>query len=62
MNFIIDKWYKTNDGYHVKFIVNIMQDGMYHIFRHTKENDYAPYYTDESGKTAYGSYILEEII
>jgi hypothetical protein len=58
--FIIGDWYKTSDGFNVEFIRSIKDDGMYNVFRHTKEHGYDPYYTDADGKTAYGEQIIQE--
>lgn len=54
------KEYKTSDGFVVTFVSPIKKDGMYNVFRHTKELDYKPYYTDIEGKTAYGEEVLSE--
>lgn len=52
MKFEKGKWHKTTDGYDVEFIVPIEKDGMYNVFRHTEDNDFRPYYTDENGVTS----------
>lgn len=57
MKYIKGYWYKTSDGFNVKFIKSIKEDGMYNVFRHTKELGYGPYYTDTNGNTAYGTTI-----
>ena len=53
------KWYKTSDGFNVEFIKTIEEDGMYNVFRHARDMDFAPYYTDKNGVTAYGEKIIK---
>ena len=48
----------TSDGFVVTFVRPIEVDGMYNVFRHMKELDYKPYYTDEFGKTEQGERVL----
>ena len=60
IKFEVGKWYTTNLGFQVEFIRDIKRDGQYNVFRHTKENDYRPYYADENGVECDGDYIITE--
>lgn len=57
-DFTIGKMYKTTDGYDVVFIKPFSDDGMYHVFRMSKECHYRAYYTNEYGTTSNGHHII----
>jgi len=61
MVFKLGKWYETERGDRVEFIIPIEKDGMYNVFRMGEECDYRAHYTDANGKTPYpGGSIVKE--
>jgi hypothetical protein len=58
MYFKKGKTYLNSRGDKVVFVRTIKEDGMYNVFRSTRELNYRPFYTDKNGKTAYGESII----
>ena len=59
MKFVKGKIYLNSRNDKVEFVRTIEEDGMYNVFRQSKENNYRPFYTDKDGKTAYGESIIK---